>query len=70
MSRYVSWTNVFSVFVIVGVFAFLSWGPAEEDLHLPAMLLVGFLTAFTASDMISRYMSIKNKEDVDSKWFR
>lgn len=62
MSQYISWTNIFSVFVIIGVFAFLQWGPPEESLHLPAMLLVGFLTAFNTSDIISRFMSIRGKE--------
>lgn len=62
MSKYVSWTNVLCVWALACLQLSLWLGNYGKDRTFLVVLIMGFVTAYTTSDIIGRYLSLKSKE--------
>lgn len=62
MSRYLSWTNVASVWCIVLLLGSLYLGEYSKEKRLMIAGLLMFLTACNISDIICRYQVLRGKD--------
>jgi hypothetical protein len=61
MSKYLSWTNVASVWILVLIFGSLAFHDISEPRRMLLAIVIGTLVAYNVSDIISRYLYLKYK---------
>lgn len=63
MSRYIGWDDVVALWVIIALCGYLTYGDYDNDWKMVIVAILAFLSAYTGSSMMTRFLSIRRKED-------